>query len=30
MAPVVLFGSVVVVVFLLSAAHAVWSAFRPT
>ncbi len=29
MAPVVLFGAVVVLVFVLSAAHAVWGAFRP-
>jgi len=30
MAPVMLFGAVVVLVLVLSAAHAVWGAFRPT
>ena len=30
MAPVILFGSVVVLVLVLSAVHAVWGALRPT
>jgi len=30
MAPVILFGSIIGLVLVLSAAHAVWGAFRPT
>jgi hypothetical protein len=30
MAPVILFGSVIALVLVLSAVHAVWGAFRPT
>ena len=30
MAPVILFGSIIGLVLVLSAVHAVWGAFRPT
>ncbi len=30
MAPVILFGSAIALVLVLSAVHAVWGAFRPT